>query len=288
MSTVMNNIRQLPVRPRSVTRRAASERGSPDHDILLAAVAIRLRAAVDGPALPPQALHELVRDCALAIDQLRPSIAQERAYGDRIERELQEARIALAAARQALAGTRDGERRALHLADHDGLTSLPNRNGFQKRLDEALANRGSTSSNAGAAPWLAVLLLDLDDFKPINDRHGPVTGDELLRIVGQRLSRAVRAGDMVCRLGGDEFACLLTAPMGRDQLSHVASKLFDAVSAPLTVGVLELTVRPSIGIVMAPSDGNNAQTLLQHADSAMYRAKRRQLGFSFYDARVDA
>ena len=282
----MNEVTPRPVRLRSPSRRSSNDRCALDHDLLLAAIATRLRTCMDTLPVAPEPAKDAVYDCALALDQLRPGLAQERGYGERLERELQEVRAALAEARRDLAGTRDGERRALHLAEHDSLTALPNRSCFQTRLNEALAQH--LPAGSATTPTLAVLFLDLDDFKPINDRHGHQTGDELLRIVAQRLTRAVRAGDMVCRLGGDEFACLLATPIGREQLSHVASKLFDAVSAPLTVGPLELTVRPSIGIAICPDDGNTAAALLQHADTAMYRAKRRQLGYSFFDSRVDA
>ena len=292
MVAMMNNVQSLPVpvRPRLAGRRSASDRDAQDHAMLLAAIAGRLRACVDGAPVEPESVRNLVHDCARAMEQLRAGLTQDRGNGERIERELQEVRSALAAARLELTGTREGERRALHLADHDALTALPNRNCFQNRLDQALAKCTTRSrpSVGQTQTVLAVLSLDLDDFKPINDRHGQQTGDELLRIVAQRFSRAVRAGDLVCRLGGDEFACLLTNPMGHEQLSQVASKLFDAISAPLTVGHLELTVRPSIGIAVSPDDGHTAATLLQRADIAMYRAKRRQLGYSFFDARVDA
>ena len=288
MVAVMNNVMPLPVRPRLPGRRAAASLDAVDHEMLLSAIASRLRAGVEGLPGAPDSVRDLVLDSVRALEQLRPGLAQDRGYGERIERELQEARFALAAARLALAGTRDDASRALHLADHDPLTSLPNHKCFQKRLEQALEGHTARSDRGAAEATLAVLFLDLDDFKPINDRHGHQTGDELLRIVAQRLSRALRAGDMVCRLGGDEFACLLSTPMGHEQLSHVASKLFDAISAPLTVGRLELTVRPSIGIAVCPDDAVTAAGLLQRADKAMYRAKRRQLGYSFFDARVDA
>lgn len=257
--------------------------GLPDHVLLVTAIAERLHAGLGLTELPEQGLRGLVQDCAHALHQLRPGLAQAHGERARIEQELQDVRAALARARHELAGTRDGERRALHLAEHDGLTALPNRGCFQARLDAALARR-STDAHA----TLAVLFLDLDNFKPINDQHGHQTGDELLRIVAQRLSRAVRGGDMVCRLGGDEFACLLATPMGREQLEQVAAKLFDAISAPLSVGPLELSVRPSIGIAVSPSDGSTTALLLRHADTAMYRAKKRQLGYTFFDGRVDA
>jgi len=288
MSTVMAQVKSPPVGFQVASRRSASDRGMVDHDMLMGAVSSRLRALVHTPPTAPEALQEAVRDCAQALELLRPALVQERSSGQRIEREVQELRRALAAARLELASTRDGERRALHMAEHDGLTALPNRNCLQTRLNEALASSTANANADAQAPTLAVLFLDLDDFKPINDKHGHQTGDEMLRIVAQRLSRSVRGGDVVCRLGGDEFACLLFAPMGREQLSHVASKLFDAISAPLSVGPLQLTVRPSIGIAMSPQDGKTAATLLQRADTAMNRAKRRQLGYTFFDGQVDA
>ena len=291
LAAVTGQVKSLPLRPAAGSRRAASDRETTDHDMLLGALASRLNALVEAPpAMPetlPETVREAVRDCARALELLRPALVQEHGYGARLERELQEVRRALAAARQELAGTRDGERRALHLAEHDGLTALPNRSSFQARLNEALANPTAEAGGTAAARPLAVLFLDLDDFKPINDRHGHHTGDELLRIVAQRLSHAVRGGDMVCRLGGDEFACLLCTPMGREQLSQVAAKLFDTIAAPLTVGGLQFAVRPSIGIALSPRDGNTAADLLQRADAAMYRAKRRQLGYTFFDGRVD-
>jgi len=288
MSTVTAQVKSLPVRFRVASRQSASDRGVIDHDMLMGAVSSRLRALVHTSPAASEPLQEAVRDCAQALELLRPALVQERFCGQRIERELQELRRALAAARLELAGTRDGERRALHMADHDGLTALPNRNFFQTRLNEALASPAVSVNADAQAPALAVLFLDLDDFKPINGKHGHQTGDELLRIVAQRLSRSVRGGDVVCRLGSDEFACLLFSPMGREQLSHVASKLFDAISAPFSIGPLQLTVRPSIGIALSPQDGKTTATLLQRADTAMNRAKRRQLGYTFFDGKVDA
>lgn len=290
-----NNVKPMPTRPRSASRRASGDGAAPDADLLLASIAGRLRGCVESLPSTAEEVRELVHDCARALDQLRPGLTQERGYGQRIERELQEVRSALAAARLDLIGTRDGERRALHLAEHDSLTGLPNRGCFDKRLEEALSKNGQHADGFdGAAgvnedhgePILAVLFLDLDDFKLVNDKHGHAAGDELLRIIAQRLARAVRAGDLVSRYGGDEFVCLMSAPMTRDQLSHVACKLFDAVSAPLTVGSLEMTIRPSIGIAVCPSDGTSGSVLLQNADAAMYRAKRRQLGYCFFDARM--
>jgi diguanylate cyclase (GGDEF)-like protein len=129
---------------------------------------------------------------------------------------------------------------------------------------------------------LAVLYIDLDDFKPVNDQHGHDIGDELLRIIGSRLTRALRAKDMVSRLGGDEFACLLLGLPGRAQIAAVVRKLFDAVAAPLTIDDCTAVVRPSIGIALCPDDGASADALLKNADAAMYRAKREGTGYAFF------
>ncbi len=251
-----------------------------DADVLFEAVIARLRFSVAGQAAPA-GVGNAVLDCAQALDVLHAQCVRERGAAESLRRELLEVHGALAAAQLELVGTRAGERRARHQADHDGLTSLPNRSSFSARLDDAL------TPDRPQAPALAVLFLDLDDFKPINDRHGHATGDELLRIVAHRLMRSVRAADMVCRIGGDEFACLLTAPMGREQLGQVACKLFDTVSAPLQIGKLQLSVRPSIGIAMCPTDGATTTALLESADSAMYRAKRRRSGYAFFDAHAN-
>jgi diguanylate cyclase (GGDEF)-like protein len=253
-----------------------------DWNLLFDAVTSRLRRSVLGTSEAPAAVGDTVLDCLQALEQLHTALAQERVCSERIERELLQARAALAMAHIELVGTQAGERRARHLAQHDGLTALPNRSYFNARLDDALR------PGDHAAPGLAVLYIDLDGFKPINDRHGHATGDEMLRIVAQRLSHSIRAGDTVCRIGGDEFACLLSRPMGREQLSQLAAKLFDAVSAPLKVGALELQVRPSIGIAVCPTDGETATALLTRADTAMYRAKRRQMGYAFFDRHADA
>lgn len=175
----------------------------------------------------------------MALNQLHHSMANELGRRQHLELEVFDARTALAQAQAELVGTQAGERRARHLSLHDSLTSLPNRGYFIERLDHALA------LVAPQRRHLSVMYLDLDDFKPINDAHGHAAGDELLRIVAARLSRVMRADDMVRRLGGDEFGCLLGGLDDRAQLVQLAGKVFDAVSAPFKVGTLRLVVRPS-------------------------------------------
>lgn len=214
------------------------------------------------------------------VAMLEATLAAETSRRQQLEREVSIVRSALERARVDLAGTRAGERHARHLALHDGLTSLPNRRHFQQRLEEALA-RASPQH-----PALGVLYLDLDDFKPINDRYGHDAGDEILRIVAARLARAVRSEDLMSRLGGDEFACLPVDFVDLEQLAQLAEKLYETVSAPLKFDRFILTVRPSIGIATWPADGRTAGALLKSADAAMYRAKRQQTGYAFRESRT--
>ncbi len=273
----------LPIPPSTAGRagRRAADAAADDWDQLFAAVIDRLNRS---PALASSVdadLRATVSECLQALTLLQGLRAGRRGRDRRLEVDLRRANGALAATQVELLQARLGEQQARHEARHDSLTSLPNRSSFCAQLDRAVERSGHP------APALAVLYLDLDDFKPINDHHGHPTGDELLRIVASRLSRSVRQQDMVCRLGGDEFAFILTEPQGREQLRQLAAKIFDAVSAPLMVGSLRLCVRPSIGIAMCPGDGVTATTLLKCADAAMYRAKRRQLGFAFFDQHAD-
>lgn len=214
-----------------------------------------------------------------SVEQLQMELARQRDGRRQLEREVGSLRARLAAARTELVGTQAGEHQARHLALHDSLTSLPNRRHFLQRLDHALAHVERRS------PTVAILYLDLDAFKPINDTHGHQTGDDVLRIVAARLARAVRANDMISRLGGDEFACLPAAGLTWEQLGHLAQKLIAVVSAPLTIGTLTFAVHPSIGIATYPTDGTTAPELLTSADAAMYRAKRDGVGYSFVDRR---
>lgn len=276
----------VPAAPPNLSTDIAME----DWDDLFCAVKARLRLSVGervaaAPEAPVNDAGDRVRasvlECVEALDQLQATQRHELARRQRLELQVLDARTALAQARAELAGAQVEERLARHLALHDSLTSLPNRTFFRERLDHALTLAEPVRQA------LAVLYLDLDDFKPINDAYGHATGDELLRIVAARLTQTVRAEDMVSRLGGDEFACLLGGLPSREKLSHLARNLVDAVSAPVKIGQLKLTVRPSIGIALCQADGATAETLLKNADAAMYQAKRRQTGYAFFDQHAD-
>jgi diguanylate cyclase (GGDEF)-like protein/PAS domain S-box-containing protein len=152
-------------------------------------------------------------------------------------------------------------------AYHDALTGLPNRLLFRDRIDIALAHAKRHHTAA------AVMFLDLDQFKLVNDSLGHTVGDALLQEVAARLVLSIRADDTVARMGGDEFTVLLTDVKDPGASSIVAQKLLDSISQPMVIEGHELYVTTSIGIARSPEDGTDAETLLKRADGAMYRAK---------------
>jgi diguanylate cyclase (GGDEF)-like protein/PAS domain S-box-containing protein len=165
------------------------------------------------------------------------------------------------------------------LAFHDSLTGLPNRVSFLESLGRAIARAGAEHR------MLALLYLDLDDFKPVNDAMGHAAGDALLIAVAERLRGAVRKTDAVARLGGDEFAVLLTDVGHPDVAGALAGKLVDRIGQPYMLDRRRISVGASIGISLYPRDGATTDDLLRHADAAMYAAKadgRRR--FRFYSA----
>ncbi|RMG29405.1 MAG: EAL domain-containing protein [Gammaproteobacteria bacterium] len=167
-----------------------------------------------------------------------------------------------------------------HQALHDQLTGLPNRALFADRLETALrqARRQGTQ--------VALLVIDLDRFKEINDTLGHAYGDALLREVGRRLRNVLRASDTVARLGGDEFAIVL--PEATPETAHrCARRILDACDTPVQVERLHLKVRPSIGIAFHPEHGSSGDALLRHADVAMYQAKREGTGLAVYKQDAD-
>ncbi|HWU31464.1 MAG TPA: EAL domain-containing protein, partial [Marmoricola sp.] len=154
-----------------------------------------------------------------------------------------------------------------HLAHHDVLTDLPNRTLLLEHLDESMRAANDLDLE------IAVLLLDLDHFKRVNDSLGHHVGDELLLQVASRLAQSVREGDLVARLGGDEFVIVLCDLEQQTDLAQRLDELMRQVSAPVVIHGHELTVTPSIGGAMYPRDGADAATLLKNADTAMYHAK---------------
>ncbi len=157
-----------------------------------------------------------------------------------------------------------------HLATHDALTSLPNRVLMEDRIGQCIA----LADSQGHA--FAVIVLDLDRFKGVNDSFGHRVGDELLKEVAQRLKRVVREIDTVARLGGDEFVLIIAHSPERNTAEAVAKRIIEVMKAPVRIAGVEIHSSPSIGIAFYPQDASNLETLLAHADAAMYYAK--QLG----------
>jgi diguanylate cyclase (GGDEF)-like protein/PAS domain S-box-containing protein len=161
----------------------------------------------------------------------------------------------------------EAKARAQHLADHDALTGLPNRRLLEDRLTQALAMSQRNRQHT------AVMFVDLDRFKTINDSLGHAVGDVLLKEVSQRLVEQLRTGDTICRIGGDEFVLVLPQIKRTSDVAQVAHKVIEQLSLPVMAEERELVVTPSIGIAIFPDDGRDAETLIRNADAAMYHAK---------------
>jgi diguanylate cyclase (GGDEF)-like protein len=180
-----------------------------------------------------------------------------------------------------LEAVKEREAAARNDAVHDSLTGLPNRVLFNDRLEHGLAQARRLGWN------LAVMFIDLDGFKTINDTHGHAAGDSILKTVASRLSECVRDDDTISRHGGDEFLYLLTEVNDRQDLTTVVEKILASIQVPCYVGVnvgdqpFEVCVSASVGIAIFPKDGSTADALIQSADKAMYRAKADKSRFAF-------
>jgi len=174
------------------------------------------------------------------------------------------------------------EARIAHMAHHDALTGLPNRLLFHERLGEAVARSRRAESSA-------ILFLDLDHFKAVNDTLGHPVGDALLREVTERLNQQVRETDTVARLGGDEFAIVQSGVDGPADITSLASRVIDVVSAPYELEGQLVTIGTSIGIALVPDDGQDPDQLLKNADLALYRAKAEGRGrYRFFEPDMNA
>ncbi len=173
------------------------------------------------------------------------------------------------------------EQNVRHLAYNDILTGLPNRIMFNDYLN------GSIEQAEISGHSLAVLFLDLDRFKNVNDTLGHEIGDRLLKSVAKRISNCVRSGDCVARLGGDEFTIVVDSLSSPSSAVSVAQKICRALGTPFDIDSNEIFVSASIGISVYPNDGTDVSTLLRHADTAMYRAKQHGSGFEFYEASME-
>jgi diguanylate cyclase (GGDEF)-like protein len=169
---------------------------------------------------------------------------------------------------------------ARHASLHDPLTGLPNRALFNDRLEHGLAHAKRHGSS------LAVMFLDLDGFKGINDTHGHDVGDIVLTTIAGRLKQTSRDEDTVCRHGGDEFLYMLVEIKSERDTATIANKIIEMVQVPCDIRIrnidISLVINPSIGIATFPTDGVTADLLIANADKAMYQAKRNKSGYSLF------
>lgn len=253
-----------------------------------------------------QHIHELIKQSIGELSSVNSDIKHELANSDPLSgarraleknevvtQQLRDTSEKLAAVNQALlieirdrtmvdhqlAAAVEQEEGFRNAALHDPLTGLPNRMLFKDRLEHGLAQ-------ATRHRWiLAVMFVDLDDFKRINDMYGHEAGDIVLRSVAARLTHSTRTDDTVGRYGGDEFLYLLTSLHERKDIAIIAEKILKAIRAPCEVRVgdvnVTLCLKASIGISVSPKDGITAAALIQRADEAMYGAKQNQSGFAF-------
>jgi diguanylate cyclase len=210
-----------------------------------------------------------VLQCAEDLATVNDALAEEIDERKDLERQLSKSTAALSQSKVQ-------ERKARHLALHDAVTGLPNLTLFNDRLRNGLAQ-------AQRHGWrLAVMFIDLDEFKGINDRHGHDIGDRVLQMVAQRLQTFVRGGDTISRRSGDEFLFLMVEAKDENNAANLAAKMIDNVAQPCEVEGGKLTVRPSIGIALYPEDGESVHELLKNADIAMYAAKQQRSGRALY------
>lgn len=221
-----------------------------------------------------EGVQEEVAQAAHDLTQVNADLAVEVAERADIESELADAKadlaemkVDLATAHDDLSESKSSEDEALHRSLHDPLTGLPNRALFDESLEHGL-------TQARRHGWgLAVLFIDIDDFKNINDLYGHHVGDEVLLMVADRLRSFVRAEDMISRRGGDEFVCMLIEVERETEVAGLARSMCGRIGEEFESGGTTLLVGCSIGIAMYPADGESAAILLRNADAAMYKAK---------------
>jgi diguanylate cyclase (GGDEF)-like protein len=223
-------------------------------------------------------IESKVQECADELQQVNRTLAQGIEAVQRTEIALTRSRKALANTEAALATAQDEEQKAQLRALHDSTTGLANRDLFDYRLADAI-------SLADRHDWtLAVMFLDLDRFKNINDTHGHAAGDQVLLEVAKRLLQHTREEDTVCRNGGDEFLYLLINPQGVENIERIARVVLKTIAQPIDIDDLQLVIKPSIGIAVYPTDGSTGEQLIKNADTAMYRAKKDMSGCVFFNA----
>ncbi len=206
-------------------------------------------------------IEDKVQECAEELHMVNATLAEEIVERENLEQQLSDS--------EAL------EKHNRYLAYHDTATGLANRTLFNDRLDHALAQAERHS-------WsLALMFVDIDKFKLINDTYGHETGDRVLRSAGQALQLCAREEDTVSRIGGDEFLCLLMEISEEAAVSRIADLMIERTAQACVFETGQITVKLSIGIAIYPRDGTSAEILLKKADRAMYEAKAKGEGYRF-------
>ena len=209
-------------------------------------------------------VEQQVQECADDLHQVNRNLAKEIGARQKLEKRLD--------------NTAAQEEKNRYLAYHDTITGLANRALFNDRIEQALAQ----SERHERA--FAVLFIDLDKFKAINDSFGHGAGDKVLQAVATRLLACVREEDTVSRIGGDEFLCLLMEVNDVADVAHIAEAIGRATAESVSLGETQLKVTASIGIAIYPRDGTTAEALIKNADSSMYRAKQNCEGYAFFNS----
>ena len=225
----------------------------------------QIELALDQSEAVEEAVHEAADELAVINDALAEEIDQRHD----LERRLSHSHVSLTESRAQ-------ERRSRHDALHDASTGLPNMTLFNDRVTNALAQAERHGRR------LAVLFMDLDEFKSVNDTHGHHVGDRVLQLVAQRLESSLRGGDTVSRRGGDEFLVLMLDIKDAMDAAVSAARIVESVGERCDIDGVALTVKISVGIAIYPDDGHSAQELTKNADRAMYAAKKRQTGALLY------
>ena len=210
-----------------------------------------------------ESIEGAVQNCVDDLRRLSASLADEIAARQSLELKLRES-VARA-------------EKHFHLAFHDAATGLANRTLFNDRLQQALAQAHRYARR------VAVLFVDINNFKNINDAYGHDIGDSVLQMVAKRLQGRVRGTDTVSRMGGDEFVCLLTEVKEKAAIAQIANSMNAAISEPSSFNGVDIIVKVSIGVAIGPQDGVTADTLIRSADSAMYQAKLKNMGYLFFN-----
>ena len=208
-------------------------------------------------------IEDKVQECAEDLHQVNKDLAEEIQERKKLEQQLYDSEVQ--------------EEKNRYLAYHDVITGLANRSLFNDRIEQALAQ---AERHARA---FAVLFIDLDKFKSINDTYGHDIGDKVLQMVAARLQACVRDEDTVCRTGGDEFLCLLMEVNEEADVASIADSMIGKISEACEFTDAKLIVKPSIGIAIYPQDGTTAEVLLKNADAAMYKSKQNSEGFFFFN-----